>query len=163
MLAIVAAGTKVVRPNAVVAALNGISPRRLRWVGPTAVRLGSLFEAVLGALALGGWEPAVVALAVGYVLFAGFVTVARAHPGIASCGCFGETETPPSWRHVVVDAGLAAGCVGAAAAGSPGIGAVLADQPAAGVPFTLVVLFAAWLVYVVIAGPQLAGLLGGSE
>ncbi|MDQ6784846.1 MAG: hypothetical protein M3063_15710 [Actinomycetota bacterium] len=157
VLAVVAGFAKLLRPGPVAVALRGIG---VGWGTPTMVRAGSLLEALVGAVAVGaGWTPAIVALAVSYLGFAGFVAVARTHPGIASCGCFGETEAPPSWRHVIVDVGLATGCVGAAVAGTPGIGPVLGAQPAAGIPFSAVVLLAAWLAYVVLSGPQ-AGALG---
>ncbi len=156
ILALVAGGAKVLRPAPVVVALRGIG---VSFASPTVVRLGSLFEAILGGVALGsGWGPADLGLGATYLAFAAFVAVAQSHPGISSCGCFGETDAPPSWRHVIVDVGLAAGCVGAFAAGGPGIGVVLEAQPLAGIPFTAVVLVAAWLASVVLSGPQLGPL-----
>lgn len=156
ILAVVAGVAKLVRPGPVVVALRGMG---VRAASPTVVRFGSLVETGLGGVALGsGWGPAILGLGVSYLAFAAFVGVARSHPGISSCGCFGETDAPPSWRHVVVDVGLAAGCVGAFVAGAPGIGPVLGAQPLAGVPFTVVVLVAAWLASVVLSGPQIVAL-----
>jgi hypothetical protein len=156
ILAVVAGVAKVLRPGAVVVALRGIG---VRFASPTVVRLGSLLEIVLGGVAVGsGWGPAVLGLGATYLAFAAFVTVAQSHPGISSCGCFGETDAPPSWRHVIVDVGLATGCAGAFVAGAPGIGTVLGSQPLAGIPFTCVVLVAAWLASVVLTGPQVTAL-----
>lgn len=156
VLAMVAGAAKVMRPGPVVVALRGIG---VGFGSTTVVRAGAVIEAAIGGVALGsGWGPAILGLAATYVAFAAFVVVARSTPGIASCGCFGETDAPPSWRHVVVDVGLAIGCVGAFVAGAPGIGTVLGAQPLAGIPFTVVVLVAAWLAYVVLSGPQVAAL-----
>lgn len=153
ILAVVAGVAKVVRPGPVVVALRGIG---VSFASPTVVRLGSLLEAILGGVAVGsGWRPAILALGATYLAFATFVTVAQSHPGISSCGCFGETDAPPSWRHVIVDCGLATGCVGAFVASAPGVSAVLSAQPLAGIPFTVVVLMTSWLASVVLRGPQL--------
>ncbi len=56
---------------------------------------------------------------------------------IASCGCFGKEDTPPSWVHVGVN--LVAVVAAAVVAIDPGAGLfdLLADQPLAGVPFLL--------------------------
>ena len=156
ILAVVAGAAKVLRPGPVVVALRGIG---VRFASPTVVRFGSVLEMALGGVALGsGWGPAILGLGATYLAFAAFVTVAQSHPGIASCGCFGETDAPPSWRHVFVDVGLAGGCAGAFLAGAPGIGSVLGAQPLAGIPFTGLVLVAAWLASVVLSGPQVAAL-----
>lgn len=153
LLAVVAGAAKLRRPQPVVVALRGSG---MAFVTRALVRAGSVLEVMLGGVALGsGWRPAVLGLAVSYVAFAGFVALARSRPAIASCGCFGERGSPPSWRHVIVDLGLAAGCVGAALSATPGIGTVLGHQPVDGAPFTAVVLLAVWLSYVVLAGPHL--------
>ncbi len=156
VLAVVAGVAKLLRPAPVVVALRGIG---VTFASQMVVRFGSLTEVALGGVALGsGWGPAILGLGITYLAFATFVAVAQAHPGISSCGCFGETDAPPSWRHVIVDVGLALGCAGAFAAGSPGIGAVLVAQPLAGIPFTVVVLVAAGLVIVVLGGPRVDAL-----
>lgn len=153
ILAVAAGAAKLAQPRAAVLALRGTG---LGFVSPPLVRIGAVLEAALGAVALSGAAPAMVGLGATYLAFAAWVAVVRSRPDIASCGCFGESDAPPSWRHVVLDVGLATGCIGTAVAGAPGLGAVLAAQPLAGVPFSIVVVVAAWLARVVLGGPQLA-------
>lgn len=148
VLAVVAGIAKWTRPEPAVAAMRSMG---LRLVGPALVRAGAALEVAIGAGALTGWKPAMLALGLSYVAFAVFVVAARANPSVRSCGCLGEGDAPPSWRHVVVDAGLAAGCVGAFVAGVPDLGSVLAKQPLAGVPFSAVVVTSVWLTSIVLA------------
>ena len=43
-----------------------------------------------------------------YLAFTAFVITARLKGGVlASCGCFGKADTPPTWLHAAVTAGLA--------------------------------------------------------
>ncbi len=147
-LAIVAGAAKWARPSPAVEALRAVG---WTFVGAVLVRVGAALEVALGVTALAGWAPAMIGLGLTYLGFAAFVVVARAHPAVRSCGCLGERDAPPSWRHVGVDAGLAAGCFGAAVAGVPDLGSVLAKQPLAGVPFGLVVVTGVWLASVVVA------------
>jgi hypothetical protein len=156
MLAVVAGLAKVRRPGPVVVALRGMG---MSFASPAVVRVGSLLEMAVGGVVLGsGWGPAILVLGASYLAFAVLVAVARSHPAISSCGCFGETDAPPSWRHVIVDVGLATSCVGAFVVGVPGIATVLGAQPLAGVPFAVVVVVTAWLASVILTGPQVAAL-----
>lgn len=72
-----------------------------------AVRCGGVAEAFIGAVALlTASAIAAVIVAVSYAAFCAFVAVALArHLPIASCGCFGKTDAPPSWLHVGVTIG----------------------------------------------------------
>ena len=88
--------------------------RALRVVGlpsiPAAVRLLGVIELAIGAGVLlsasRGWTGA---LAVLYIEFTAFVGLALWHRApLASCGCFGAADSPPSTAHVAIDAGLAA-------------------------------------------------------
>jgi len=70
-----------------------------------AVRAGALAEAALGLVALVLPRPLTGALvALSYALFAGVVAYAMARGGpLATCGCFGRPDTPPTRVHLVVD------------------------------------------------------------
>jgi hypothetical protein len=129
---------------------NALAAMRLPHAPPV-VRAGGAVEAVIGvgALVLGG--PVFAALvAVSYLAFAAFVLAAiRAHVPIASCGCFGKADTPPSIVHVVID--LAAGVVAAAVAARSvdvSLAHVVDGQPLLGVPFLGLVAIGMYLVFV---------------
>jgi hypothetical protein len=108
-------------------------------------------EVLLGAAAIAyGGRLLAGAVAAAFLAFAAFVLVARRHGGVASCGCFGRTSTPPSLLHVGVNMGCAAVAGLAAAAGVPAVADALDGQPAAGVPFLALVLTGTWLVYAVL-------------
>lgn len=80
--------------------------------------LGAIELAIAVWVITTGTRLAALVLATAYAGFAAFVTVAlvRGLP-IASCGCFGSDDTPPTWLHVGFDAiGVA---VALAAAASP--------------------------------------------
>lgn len=94
-------------------------------------------EIVVGASALGSTGPLVsAAVAVLYVGFAGFVTVAllTGRP-LASCGCFGTSDTPPGWIHVAVNLTAAAVALVFVGRGGADLLTLLSAQPAAGVPY----------------------------
>jgi hypothetical protein len=86
--------------------------RALRSVGLAVpaplVRLLAVAEVLVGVVSLltgNGW-----AVAASYALFTAFVVVALVRGGVlASCGCFGKADTPPTWLHVAVTSGLAVG------------------------------------------------------
>ena len=148
-LLVVAGALEVHRPDSTVGALRALGAP----VPPLVVRTGAVAGAVLGALALagdGGTLGAVVAglVAVVYLAFGGFVAVAllRNSP-IASCGCFGRDDTPPSVTHIVLN--LASALVAVAVAVSPesGIPGVVADQPGLGIPFVLMTAGCGFLAY----------------
>lgn len=103
--------------------------------GPSVVRVGASAEAAVGvtALLVGGPVPGAM-VSLSYVAFAVFISVALGRGwALASCGCFGEPDSPPTVAHVVLDAILAAGAALAAVDGvsprdaitrHPGTGAV---------------------------------------
>jgi hypothetical protein len=149
---LVAAGlAKAARPDGTARALaalvpgRGIELVRLRL----AVRAGALAEAALGLVALALPRPVTAWLvAASYLCFAGVVLVARRRGGpLATCGCFGRPDTPPTLVHVVLDLVLAvAAAVLAAAAPRQGtVVTYLAHQPWAGVPLVFVSAVGAWL------------------
>lgn len=100
------------------------------------VRLLGAGELVLAAAVLAtGARPAIVALALTY---AGFTVVAlRQRSRGESCGCFGASETPTGWHHVLLDGTAALVAAAAAVVGTAAPVALLADAPLSGVPLLL--------------------------
>lgn len=143
-LLVLAGGYKILRPNPTTGAL-----RAVRWpAGTGIVRSLGLGEVLLGAAALLSGGRA-LALAVGllYVGFTAFVLAAlRQGSAIQSCGCFGESETPPTLLHVATNLLLAATAIAAAATGVPALRDVFAGQPVSGAPFVLLVAITVGLV-----------------
>jgi hypothetical protein len=119
LLLVAAGAAKVADPSRTAGALAALG-----WPSsPALVRAGAMAETVLGAAALvvGGRALALL-VAASYLGFALFVMSAlRAKTPIATCGCFGQADTPPKPVHVTVDALLAAGAVAAAATDAPGM------------------------------------------
>ena len=97
LLLVVAGAAKVRDPLPLVRAL-----RSARLPAPVSgVRLLAAAEAVLGttALLLGGRLTAAL-VAASYAAFTGFVLLVRRRGGVlASCGCFGRADTPPTTGH----------------------------------------------------------------
>ncbi len=117
---------------------------------PGLVRVAGLVEASIGAAALatGSW---IAAALVGgsYAGFAAFVLLAlRRGTPLASCGCFGKADTPPTRLHAVLDLGAVAASVAVALDPGPDLAGVLRAQPLGGVPFVLLVVIGAGLAYV---------------
>lgn len=111
-LLVLAGAQKVADPTMTVGAL-----RALRLPSsPVLVRAGSLFEVLLGGVAVFvGGAVSWAAVALSYLAFAAFVRSAmRSGTPIGTCGCFGREETPPHWTHVALNVVLAAISVGVA-------------------------------------------------
>ncbi len=115
-LLLVAGVLKAARPHDTAVAVEKMGLPLSDWV----VRVGSAAEAALGVLALVVASRLVAALvAASYLLFLAFVVVALARRlPIASCGCFGRADSPPSLVHAGVN--LAAVLAAAAVAVDPG-------------------------------------------
>ncbi len=145
---------KVVRPHDTARALaRSFSwwPRRL---GPVVVRCGAAAEAGLGVAALiGPARPLAASVACSYAVFGMFVVYARAKEGpLATCGCFGAPDTPPTMLHVVIDSVLLAASVSVAVS-SPtrAVTSTLSRQYAHGLPLVAASAIAAWLSYLALA------------
>lgn len=141
----VAGAQKVLDPTMTVGALRALHLPS----SPLLVRVGSAAELVLGVAAIVVGGPALwAAVALSYVLFAGFVLAAlRQGTMIGSCGCFGREETPPHWSHVVLNVALAA-LAGVIALRSPEAPlAALVDQPGTAVPVVLLTGLALFLLH----------------
>jgi len=136
---------KALRPLDTANALRGVGVP----LGPGIVRFGGAAEAAVGIWAIttgGRWSAILVA--VSYAAFTAFVVAALLrHAPIASCGCFGKADTPPSLVHVGVN--LIACLAAVAVAVDPGAGlrAILATQPLAGAPFLLLVATGVFLTF----------------
>ncbi len=142
---------KVVDPLPTQGALRAMG---LPWRRPLVRGLG-VGELVLGVAALVlGWWWIVALVALSYLAFAVFVAVAlRRSTPLASCGCFGREDTPPTLLHLFVN--LAFFSVSGAVALRPfgPLDVVLGDQPARGIPFlgwTAVGVYATYLVLAVL-------------
>ena len=113
-LLVLAGAQKLRDPKPLVRALRSVG---LRLPAPV-IRAAAAAELALGVAALTTRSALVAAgVAASYAAFTGFVLLARAKGGVlASCGCFGKADTPPTRTHAAVTGGLAlaaAGCAGA--------------------------------------------------
>jgi hypothetical protein len=149
-LLVVAGVAKAARPDDTARALAELVPAVpslsvLRWI----VRVGALAEAALGVVAIAFPRPGPAALvALSYVCFFGVVAYARWRGGpLATCGCFGRPDTPPTALHLVIDLVLGAAAVAVVLGGPhrPTLGAQLAHQPGAGFPLLFVSAVGLWL------------------
>ena len=130
----------------------------LRGVGlpgwPLLVRIGGLVEIAIGvsAVVAGGTASAVL-VAVSYAAFIGFVLVAlRRDAPIASCGCLGKADTPPSRLHVGINLVALAAAVTVAVDPGVGLADTLRAQPLAGVPYLALVGLGVSFVFVALSG-----------
>ena len=148
-LLVVAGAAKVLDPQPLVRAARSVG---LRASAPV-VRAAAAIEVSLGLWAvLSGSRPAAVAVAASYAGFTAFVLLALRRGGVlASCGCFGKADTPPTRTHAAVTA-LAA--VAAAAVATRPLGSLpslLGDSPWSGVPLLLATAALASVCYLVLA------------
>lgn len=113
-LLVVAGLPKILDPGDLVRALRSTG----MTVHPHLVRAFALAEVVAGGAAiLLASRPALAAVALLHAGFTTFVVVALARGGVvASCGCFGQADTPPTRSHAAVTGLLALAAAGAAAA-----------------------------------------------
>ena len=148
-LLVAAGGRKLIDPLPLV--------RAVRSAGlpgsASAVRLVAGAEVVLGlAAVLVGSRATAVLVALSYAAFTAFVVLARVRGGVlASCGCFGKADTPPTASHAVVTAALALVAGGVALRPLGTLPEVLGAGPAAGVPLVLATAAVASTAYLVLA------------
>jgi hypothetical protein len=149
---LVAAGVaKAVRPGDTARAVHNMTGLPALVV---TVRLGASAEALLGVGGLIYPSRAIAILVAGsYALFGGFVLYARAKGGLlATCGCFGSPDTPPTLTHVVVDLALAVSAAAVAWAGlSRWVPSILSHQYGSGAPLAAAALLCTWLVFLVLS------------
>ena len=149
VLLVAAGASKLADPLPLVRAL-----RSARLPAPaSAVRALAGAEVGLGLTALlTGARAAALGVALSYAAFTGFVLLARRRGGVlASCGCFGKADTPPTTTHVVVTAALA-GVAGAVAVRPLGpVQDLLAGSPLGGLALLLATAAVAATGYLVLA------------
>lgn len=143
LLALAAPG-KWRRPDDTVLALRAVGLPASR----AAVRVLAVGELALAtAVVLVPSPPVLALLAVAYLFFGAFVLLAlRSGTALATCGCFGRPDTPPTRVHlgVVLAASLAG--AGAAVTGSSSLAEVVAS-PWGGLPLLAAVAVGAWLAW----------------
>ena len=149
-LLVVAGAAKAARPDDTARAMAALLPgspslaccaavvRAARWPRPRSAPSPSRFP-----------RPATAVLvALSYLCFFGVVAYARRRGGpLATCGCFGRPDTPPTMLHLVLDLALAAAAT-VVALGAPSHGTLatqLAHQPWAGFPLLFVSAVGLWL------------------
>lgn len=116
LLLVVAGVAKAMEPLPLARALRVAGfPVRGRLLTPL-VRVGAALEALIGGVAVVAPSAVTAGLvAASYAVFTVFVVRAlRSGSPLATCGCFGGSDTPPTVVHAVVTAALAAIAVGVA-------------------------------------------------
>lgn len=149
LLLVVAGGAKLADPLPLVRAL-----RSARLPAPVLlVRAAAAAEVGLGLAALlTGSRATAAGVALSYAGFTGFVLLARARGGVlASCGCFGREDTPPTTAHVVVTGALAVGAGAVAVRPLGPLADLLPASPGAGLPLLLATAALAATAYLVLA------------
>lgn len=149
VLLVVAGAPKVLDPGDLVRALRSVGLQS----PPMAVRLFAALEVVAGLSAIAVPSGLTVgAVALLHAAFTAFVLLALTRGGVvASCGCFGRADTPPTRAHAAVTGGLAL-AAGAVAIAPPeqvwwSVGGVV---PVATVALTALIAFLAWQVIAVL-------------
>ncbi|MBA3362238.1 MAG: DoxX family membrane protein [Acidimicrobiia bacterium] len=132
-LLVVSGVQKLADPNPTAGALRAARlPHRTMAV--VALAAAELIVGVANLLASS--RPLAFAQAGLYAAFAAFVVYAltRRIP-IASCGCFGKPDTPPTVLHLVINLAAVVVATVAALNGFVDLGTVVSSQPLAGVPY----------------------------
>ena len=144
-----AGALKAWHPGDTANALRAVGIRLSYTSSLLAVRAFGVVEAVIAVVALvTGNAGACALVAASYLAFTGFVVAAlRRGTAIASCGCFGKVDTPPSIFHVVLDLLFAGVAAAAAFTGDVALPDVLRDQPLAGVPYVMLLAIGVYLVF----------------
>jgi len=116
------------------------------------VRALGAVELAVGLAALVQPRPLAPAVALLYLGFAGFVVHAlAAGVPMATCGCLGDEETPPTALHAAVTATAAACAALVAATPVPDTPGLLAGSPWLGAPLVALVAVGVLLAYAVMA------------
>jgi hypothetical protein len=118
-----------------------------------AVRALAAAEVVTGTAALTTGSRLTAALvATSYAAFTAFVVLALRRGGVlASCGCFGTPDTPPTRAHAALTATAAVAAAAVALDPVGGVAAALSTQPGGGVPLLAVTAAVAATAYAVLA------------
>jgi hypothetical protein len=119
------------------------------------VRVAAVVEVLIAVAALiaPGPVPAVL-VALSYAAFATFIGVAlRRRLPLASCGCFGRPDTPPSWAHVAVNVAAAGSALGWALTSSASWPTTLSHQAWRALPLCLGATIVCCLAALVLTNP----------
>jgi hypothetical protein len=149
LLLIITGVAKIVSPHDVERALSGLGLPRIPYAGA----IIGLVEVTVGSAAFFS-SMALLIQGVLYIAFAVWVFVAlRLDVPLASCGCLGRDDTPPSWAHFALNL-IGAGVTVAAAVDGPGNWTWGLE----GIAAAVVVAVGVFLAYVVLTdGARLAG------
>jgi hypothetical protein len=160
VLLVGAGARKASRPDDTARAFLPMVPTRLRPVVPfqvlrTLIRLLAAVEVGVGAVALLWPRPLTAALVcASYFAFAGLIGYARSRGGaLASCGCFGTTDTPATSLHAAIDLVIGGAAI-ATAVESPTSGwlmTVLAPEPLHGLPLLALTAVGAGVTYLTLS------------
>ena len=148
-LLVAAGGAKLLDPAPLVRALRSVGLP----VPALLVRVGASVELVLGLVAAAtGSRVAAAAVALSYAAFSAFVVVALRTGGVlASSGCFGKADTPPTRTHVAVTAGFALTAAAVALRPLGALPELLAASPGHGLPLLVATAAVAATAYLVLA------------
>jgi hypothetical protein len=153
LLLVVAGLAKTRDPLSLVRALRAAGLRVRAPLLARLVRVAAAGEALLGLAAIcrpGGLLA--VGVAVSYAGFTAFVIRAmRTGSPLASCGCFGKADTPPTATHAVVTAACALIALVAAAQPAGLLPDLLVHQPWAGLPLLVMTAVLGYLTYLCLA------------
>ena len=149
VLLIITGVAKLASPHDVERALVSLGLPRIPYAGG----IIGVVEILVGVVALFS-APALLAQGLLYVAFAVWIVVAlRREVPLASCGCLGRDDTPPTWGHLVMNL-LAAGMSLGAAATRP----LVFPGGLEGFAMVVVIAVGVFLAYVVLTdGARLAG------
>jgi len=149
LLLIITGVAKIVSPHDVEKALGGLGLPRIPYAGA----IIGVVEVTVGTAAFFS-STALLIQGVLYLVFAVWVFVAlRLDVPLASCGCLGRDDTPPSWAHLALNL-IGAGVTVAAAVDGPGNWTLGLET----ISVALVVAVGVFLAYVVLTdGARLAG------
>jgi hypothetical protein len=152
----IAGAAKAVRPEDTARALILLLPGPLSRALSLkfmrrAVRVGAALEAALGTTALLFPGPFTACLvAASYLLFVCVVAYAKRHGGtLATCGCFGRPDTPPTSVHLLLNIVFAATAIAVATLppNAATLTTLLGRQPWDGMPLLLAASLGVWLSY----------------
>ena len=146
VLLVAGGAPKAWAPGDTARALRGlrlpVTPLVVRVLG--AAEVGSGFALLVSpgrvtAAVVAGW----------YAVFTAVVALAlRSARPLATCGCFGRAETPPTVAHLLL---VAAASVTTGAFAARPVAGLLDGQPVSGVPFIAFVALTAWFGYLVMS------------
>jgi hypothetical protein len=141
LLLVAAGAAKSVEPLSLVRALRSAGLRVRAPLLARFVRVFAAVEALLGvAAAVHPTRPLALLVALSYAGFTLFVLRAlRGGSPLASCGCFGKTDTPPTPGHAVVTGVLALSAL------------LVGDNAALDLPVVLVSAVLAYVTYLALA------------